>query len=997
MNKIVSITVAFFLLTNIVNRVLSWNKGAQPNMNSSKLFALLLVSLFFINSDTYGQCNYPSGATKVGTEFGFCGSKIIEVNSVGNNNYVILNVVKGANYSFNFLETWAGGVNEVINVYNDAAPGAPIANGLGGDGVNVNYQPNFSGKIRILVNKTTCGSLDPDGTKGKLVMNLYSDWTGTPVQPTLIAISNLNCSSFTANWNAVPTATSYKLDVSTVSGFATFVAGYSNLDVGLVTSFNISGLASGTTYYYRLRAYNSGCGSTSTSSNFGSVVLSPTITTAATPAVINGVCQSTSIQTTTMAYTASANSPTHYSIDWANTLTDQGSTAFASAPGGGTVAGISVPAGVPAGTYTGNIKITNAGACFSTQAVILTVNSLPTPSEIIALQPTCSAPTGIITVKSLTAGNHYSINGTNYGNTSGIFDNLAAGSYPVSVSDGTCTSLPQPIVIKALITKTWDGREWSNGSNTPPSIDDDIVFAGDYISAGNINGCSCTVNSGTVTIKSGDVMTITNGVTNNGGTLTFENNASLIQTNNTLGLNSGNIIYKRVSTPMKNLDFTRWSSPVSEQKIGVLVPKSTRSYSWGTDNWITEGPNTVMYPPGRGYTIRLSSNVVSGTDTYRESVQFVGVPNNGQYNLPVNDPGLFNLMGNPYPSALSADAFLQENCLDIGSLEGTIYLWTHNTAASSKGYASADYATYNFTGGVGTNGGTASTTLGNNTVPSGFIAAGQGFFTVSKNGGTVVFKNEMRVGASKEALDNSNFFRGTNSKTVAAEKHRVWLNLTNEGGAFKQMLVGYLSGATAGYDSAFDGESFNGNSFVNFYSINENMTFTIQGRGLPFDTNDQVPLGYSTTIAGTFEISIDHTDGSLSNQPVYVEDKMTNVIHNLKNSSYSFSTAKGTFNDRFVLRYSDKAEGDSSLGNQTVDEKLKGVVVSVKNYTIKINSFDQTIDKVMVYDLKGSLLYEKNQLNGNEFTIPNFNSSKQFLIVMVQLSNGKGITKKVAF
>jgi hypothetical protein len=35
------------------------------------------------------------------------------------------------------------------------------------------------------------------------------------------------------------------------------------------------------------------------------------------------------------------------------------------------------------------------------------------------------------------------------------------------------------------------------------------------------------------------------------------------------------------------------------------------------------------------------------------------------------------LMGNPYPSALDADKFLDANA---SLIEGTIYFWTHNTS-----------------------------------------------------------------------------------------------------------------------------------------------------------------------------------------------------------------------------------------------------------------------------------------------------------------------------
>jgi hypothetical protein len=43
--------------------------------------------------------------------------------------------------------------------------------------------------------------------------------------------------------------------------------------------------------------------------------------------------------------------------------------------------------------------------------------------------------------------------------------------------------------------------------------------------------------------------------------------------------------------------------------------------------------------------------------------------------------------------------------------------------------------------------------------------------------------------------------------------------LTNTGG-FQQTLIGYITGATNEYDNVYDGVSFNGNAFIDFYSIN---------------------------------------------------------------------------------------------------------------------------------------------------------------------------------
>ncbi len=77
-----------------------------------------------------------------------------------------------------------------------------------------------------------------------------------PAAPVVTSPSNITENSFTATWNASEGAETYRLDVSMVIGFSSYVTGYENISVS-ETSYNVTGLTGGS-YYYRVRAVNTG-------------------------------------------------------------------------------------------------------------------------------------------------------------------------------------------------------------------------------------------------------------------------------------------------------------------------------------------------------------------------------------------------------------------------------------------------------------------------------------------------------------------------------------------------------------------------------------------------------------------------------------------------------------------------------------------------------------------------------------------------------------------
>src|SRR5690606_4524463 len=112
-----------------------------------------------------------------------------------------------------------------------------------------------------------------------------------------------------------------------------------------------------------------------------------------------------------------------------------------------------------------------------------------------------------------------------------------------------------------------------------------------------------------------------------------ENNGSLVQIDDS-AVNTGEITVKRNSAPMKNYDFTYWSSPVQGVTLHNLSPNtlSDKYYSFDPiiNNWVINPNGTSIMAPAKGYIVRAPQGwAVNNESQGIFNGQFTGVANNG--------------------------------------------------------------------------------------------------------------------------------------------------------------------------------------------------------------------------------------------------------------------------------------------------------------------------------------------------------------------------------
>lgn len=557
----------------------------------------------------------------------------------------------------------------------------------------------------------------------------------------------------------------------------------------------------------------------------------------------------------------------------------------------------------------------------------------------------------------------------------------------------------------------WNGTAWSNvsGPTSATSAVDVFIYSGDtaFITVdAQTNGL--TVNTGAILkINSGVSITI-NGNLVNDGTIVIEDDASLVQVSGSTISGSGNAIVKRIGGTSA-LSYQIWSSPVSGEALLDVFPTSNLydvyAFEPGVQNWRYDFASTT---PTNGhanspYTFD-NSDMMTGADGIFDVGMgyyavgnptskrvFEGPLNNEVINIPIVSTSLgnnsnwagddWNLVGNPFPSAISANLFWQENAINNSRISNAIYYWEDDNSEGNGYDQDADFATWNASGGTAATGG------GPGSIPPGYISSCQGFWVKSDVSTNIVFNNNMRV-----AGFNDQFFKQENN----TEWQRLWLNLTNEDNHFNQMLLAFNDNTTSGYDKAYDAQKLEGNANLSFASVMDNKNFAIQANPLLGEDDKIIELYIRSNTPGLHYIGIEQFE-NLSEYDIILEDKLTGKSTNLHNAFHTvYLNDNNPQTGRFYITFKKKEEVTDPTTSVNENELSNFVYYTTEDYFwIESNNFNNTINSVTLYTLDGKAIHNNTNVNNIKYSVGKNDLPKGVYLLNVTLNSGETKTIKI--
>ena len=495
---------------------------------------------------------------------------------------------------------------------------------------------------------------------------------------------------------------------------------------------------------------------------------------------------------------------------------------------------------------------------------------------------------------------------------------------------------------------------------------------------------------------------------------------------------ANNIIYDETAAPITSdlatytAGYNGSSAPlvISEYWLWTFDPGALYS-DW--DQVLSAGD----VDPGYGFTMK-------GNGSSNQTYDFRGKPNNGQITAALL-PGEQTLVGNPYPSAIDAQAFIHDpqnsGLADVtpGSppaigITGDLSFWEQAPGATSHVLANyvGGYATYtissvaagsvesfvnavfqtfnpdgtvnNPSAGVGTK------------VARRYIPVGQGFMVDGNVGATTVFfKNSHRV-YYKQSGPDSFFFRNNSDESESTEnllpeaqyndygynivpedfkRFRINVDFNNTGAYTRQLLMNFHSSATDGFDYGLEGKSPQGTDSDAYWPL-DNKAYNIQA--FNFDIDLAIPLVVKLAVQQPIQFSVIDIQNFDESQPIYLHDKDANLYVDLRIQHYDVNLPAGNFTTRFEIVFTNETLNSPEVS--VADFKIFQDNPQAQLTILNPNGFD--VKSVKMFDTSGKQIFDAGNLNNEaEYHFPTKTLSEGIYVATITLGTNEVVSKKV--
>ena len=497
---------------------------------------------------------------------------------------------------------------------------------------------------------------------------------------------------------------------------------------------------------------------------------------------------------------------------------------------------------------------------------------------------------------------------------------------------------------------------------------------------------------------------------------------------------TGTTVFSNNNAATNNANNTGYNLNMIKDGTGAAIPftsnytgNNTISTSWlytykngvGYADWSKITPSTTI-AAGVGYTQKGT-----GSSGAEQQYIFEGKPNNGTILINAIDKGgsgsvpsvsqTSYLLGNPYPSALDIDKFIDDNASVIS---GSIQLWQQWSGSShylneyNGGYAIVNklgsVRAYQFQGTNGETNGSQDGTLS----ASKYLPVGQGFVVEIVADGTLEFNNDQRL-FIKEADANgtfnngSVFFKANSNKSKTATsvstnkdvgenefmKFRLQLNAVSGPQTKRELLLGFSKKTTDGVDYGYDAENKNiNNNDIHLHVDGKEMNIAAYS---PITYDKEIPLSFKSSGSNGFTLQLTHLENIDESQDIFLKDNLLGIYHNLRNEEpYTFTSEMGEFNTRFQIVFQSQQE---ALGIEEESTESNFIYYIGPEHKIYAKKMASTVEKFSVLNMKGQVVYELSNIPTEQLeqgiALPNFSAGAY--VACFRTKNGRVKTIKV--